>query len=59
MTKVSTWKVVGGDDQKAMFYGSWEQCVKYAIRQKLGTYNEYGWLGHALKMRDGYEIKGA
>ena len=41
-----------------MFYGTWAQCVRYAVREKLGTYNEYGWLGHVLKMLKGYQIEG-
>ena len=59
MTEQPTWKVIDKNEEAAMFYGSWHQCVRYAVREKLGTYNEYGWLGRVLKMRDGYEIKGA
>jgi len=42
-----------------MFYGTWAQCVRYALSKRLGTYHEYGWLGRVLDMRDGYNIEGA
>jgi len=41
-----------------MFYGTWAQCVRYALSKRLGIYNQYGWLGCVLKMRDGYDIRG-
>ena len=53
-----TWKVVDTTSGVAMFYGTWAQCVRYALREKLGTYNEYGWLGHVPKMQPGYPIDG-
>ncbi len=53
-----TWKVVDTTSGVAMFYGTWAQCVSYALRERLGTYYEYGWLGRVVNMRDGYNIEG-
>ena len=58
MTEAPTWKVLDTRSGAAMFYGTWQQCVRYAVREKLGTYNQYGWLGRVLQMRDGYDIRG-
>jgi len=58
MTEQPTWKVLDTTSGAAMFYGSWHQCVRYAVMEKLGTYDKYGCLGRVLKMKTGYDIQG-
>lgn len=57
MTATSSFKVVDTSSGTSIYWGTWDQCVRHCVKEKLAVYHTRGWLGQTLKLREPYKIE--